>query len=134
MEYKSFFDNNSSYLEDAEYLFGIMTYMATRQKVDVELCGRFMEQLMDRAEEISKRYEEMLHPVTAKNNGAEELLKHAVELSCANYVMNNYQYTGIEEEFLHYLMGQNPDSVSFYESGEDSARYLLLLAQLIKDQ
>lgn len=134
LEYKSFFDNNSSYLEDAEYLFGIMTYMATRQKVDVELCGRFMEQLMDRAEEISKRYEEMLHPVTAKNNGAEELLKHAVELSCANYVMNNYQYTGIEEEFLHYLMGQNPDSVSFYESGEDSARYLLLLAQLIKDQ
>lgn len=130
VDYKTFFDDNSSYLEETEYLLGVMTYMATRQRVDVELCGQFMNQLMDRAEEISKRYEEMLHPVAAKNNGAEELLKRAVELSCANYVMNNYQYTGIEENFLHYLMGRNSDSVSFYDTGENRARYLLLLAQL----
>ena len=133
VDYKSFFEDNSSYLEEPCYLFGIMTYMATRQKVDVELCGKFMNRLMERAEEISGRYTEMLHPVTARNNGSAELLERAVELSCANYVMNNYQYTGIEENFLHYLMGQNPDSISFYENGEDRARYLLLLAQLAEN-
>lgn len=132
-DYKSFFEDNSSYLEETCYLFGAMTYMATRQKVDVELCGKFMNRLMERAEEISGRYVEMLHPVTARNNGSTELLERAVELSCANYVMNNYQYTGIDEEFLHYLMGQNPDSISFYENGEDRARYLLLLAQLAEN-
>lgn len=133
VDYKSFFEDNSSYLEEPCYLFGVMTYMATRQKVNVELCGKFMNKLMERAEEISGRYTEMLHPVTARNNGSTELLERAVEVSCANYVMNNYQYTGIEENFLHYLMGQNPDSISFYENGEDRARYLLLLAQLAEN-
>lgn len=129
-DYKSFFENNSSYLEETEYLYATMTYMATRQKVDVELCSTFMENLMDKAEEISVRYTDMIHPVAAKNNGSEELLKCAVELSCANYVMNNYQYTNITEEFLHYLMGLNLESVSFYAQDEDRIGYMLLLSQL----
>lgn len=129
-DYKSFFENNSSYLEEKSYLYAAMTYMATRQKVDVVLCTAFMENLMERAEEISKRYMDMIDPVTAKNNGSEDLLKCAVELSCANYIMNNYQYTRITEEFLHYLMGQNLESVSFYESDESRVGYMFLLAQL----
>lgn len=129
-DYKSFFENNSSYLAERSYLYAAMTYMVTRQRVDVELCTAFMENLMDRAEEISKRYVDMIDPVTAKNNGSEDLLQCAVELSCANYIMNNYQYTRIMEEFLHYLMGQNLESVSFYESDESRVDYMLLLAQL----
>lgn len=129
-DYKSFLENNSSYPEESSYLYGAMTYMATRQKVDLELCEIFMGNLMDRAEEISKRYEEMTDPVTAKNNGSADLLQCAVELSCANYVMNNYQYTKITEEFLHYLTGQNSDSVNFYAADEDRTGYILLLAQL----
>ena len=96
----------------------------------MELCETFMGNLMDRAEEISKRYEEMIDPVTAKNNGSTDLLQCAVELSCANYIMNNYQYTKITEEFLHYLSGQNSESISFYETDEDRIGYVLLLAQL----
>lgn len=130
VDYESFFENNSSYLEESEYLYAIMTYMATRQKVDLKLCQQFMGNLMDRAEEISKRYTDMIHPVSARNNGSADLLKCAVELSCANYVMNNYQYTRITEEFLHYLMGQNLESVSFYAEDENRVGYLLLLAQL----
>ncbi len=129
-DYKSFFENNSSYLEETEYLYAVMTYVTTRQRVNVDLCEAFMENLMDRAEEISKRYTDMIHPVTAKNNGTKDLLKSAVELSCANYIMNNYQYTKITEEFLHYLMGQNLESVSFYAEDEDRIGYMLLLAQL----
>lgn len=130
VDYKSFFSNNSSYLEEMGYLYGIMTYMATRQKVDVDMCEIFMEGLMDRAEEISLRYADMINPMTARNNGSAELLKCAVEVSCANYIMNIYQYTNIVEEFLHYLMGENLESVSFYEQDADRSEYLLLLAQL----
>lgn len=129
-DYKSFFENNSSYLEEHDYLYAIMTYMSTRQKVDVELCEEFMGNLMNRSEEVSNRYTDMIHPVASKNNGSDDLLKCAVELSCANYIMNNYQYTRIVEEFFHYLMGQNPESVCFYEEDEDRGGYLLLLAQL----
>lgn len=129
-DYMSFFENNRSYIDEVEYLYGIMTYMSTRQKVEVELCELFMNNLMERGEEISKHYEDMIHPVMARNNGADDLLKSAVELSCANYVLNIYQYTNIVEEFLHYLMGQNVESVNFYPEAGERTRYLLLFAQL----
>jgi len=130
IDYKSFFENNGSYLEETEYLYGSMTYMLTRQKVDVQLCDLFMNNLMARSEEVSKRYEDMIHPVAARNNGANDLLKRAVELSCANYVLNSYQYTNIIEEFLHYLMGQNAEAVIFYPEEGDRISYLFLFAQL----
>lgn len=130
LEYKSFFEDNDNYLEEAEYLYGIMTYMVTRQRVDVDMCNAFMDGLMARAEEISNHCSDMVHPVTARNNGAQDLMKHAIEVSCVNYIMNNYQYTSVVEEFLHYLMGRNQESVSFYAQDEERARYLLLLAQL----
>lgn len=129
-DYKSFFENNGSYMEEFSYLCGTMTYMSTRQKVDMELCALFMTSLTNRGEEISKRYEDMIHPVLARNNGADDLLKSAMELSCANYVLNTYQYTQITEEFLHYLMGQNVESVCFYPEEGDKSSYMLLFAQL----
>ena len=33
-EYKDFFEDNTSYLEETAYLYGSMTYLATRQPVD----------------------------------------------------------------------------------------------------
>lgn len=129
-DYKSFFEDNSSYLEERSYLYAVMTHINTRQKVDRDMCYNLMGNVRDRAEEISKHYMDMIHPVAAKNNGAVNLLNAAVGLSCANYVTNNYQYTAVLEEFLHYLMGRNLESVCFYEDEEDRSSYLLLLAQL----
>lgn len=130
LDYSDFFENDGGYLEDAGYLYGSMTYLMTRQKVNLDMCIILMNNIMDRAEEISKGYQEALHPVAAQNSGSADLLKQASELSCANFVLNNYQYTNIIEEFLHYLMGRNQESVSFYETDEDKSCYLLLLAQL----
>lgn len=129
-EYKSFFENNSTYLEEPEYLYAAMTYLVTRQQVDVKLCETFMNDIMKRAEEISKRYEEMINPVNAKNNGAEDLLKQSLVVSCSNYVTNNYLYTKVIEEFMHYLMGRNPEAADYFKEGTDKRAYLLLVAQL----
>ena len=130
IQYKNFLKSDSAYLEEAGYLYGGMTYIATRQNVDMDICDIFMVDMKARAEEVSNHYQDMLHPVDARNNGTEDLFKSAIEVSCANYVTNNYQYTGIVEEFLHYFMGENLDSVSFYEQENEKAEYLLLLAQL----
>ena len=134
LQYQDFFADNSSYLEQPEYLYGSMTYLVTRHSVNKNLCELFMNNVMSRGEEISGKYEDLVHPLAAKNNGSTELLKRAIELSCANYVLNNYQYTNIIEEFLHYLMGRNPESVNFYDSDEEKCGYLLLLAQLVANQ
>lgn len=130
LDYKAYFEKNSNFLEETGYLYGAMTYMATRQKVDVELCALFMDRLLERGEEIDERSEDMLCPVSARNNGAQELLKRSEELVCANYVLGSYQNDCILEEFLHYLMGCNIRSVCFYPEEGDPNSYLLLLAQL----
>lgn len=128
--YRDYFENYSSFSETEEYLYGAMTYMVTRQKVDMELCSSFMEQIMGKGEEISKCYTDFIHPVAAKNNGCDDLLKKCSQLACANYVMNNYRYNEIIEEFWHYLMGRNKESVCFYPDQGSRSGYILLLAQL----
>ena len=134
-EYRVYFENHPGFTENKAYLYGVMTYINTRQPVDVELCNIFMDALMERGEAISGVYQEMIHPVTAHNNGPDDLLSHAFELACANYVMNNYQYNHIMEEFLHYLRGRNAQTVDFYVLGTDTkSEYLIMLAQLVAVQ
>lgn len=130
-EYKTYFENHSGFTESDGYLYGAMTYINTRQKVDVELCKIFIDTVMEQGEAVGGVYPEMIHPVTAHNNGPQDLLKHVSELACANYVMNNYQYNQIMEEFLHYLRGRNAQSVDFYVAEpEKKSEYLLMFAQL----
>jgi len=131
LEYKDFFEDNTSYLEETDYLYGAMTYMATRQAVDVDLCTVFMEDIRNRGEELAKRSDKMIDAVASVNNGTEDLLKRAEELSCANYILYSYQYTEILEDFLHYLMGRNKDSTCYYPEEGDTADYLLLIAQQV---
>lgn len=134
-EYKTYFESHSGFMEGSGYLYGAMTYINTRQKVDVELCKIFTDTLMGQGEAISGVYLEMIHPVTAHNNGTQDLLNHVSELACANYVMNNYQYNQIMEEFLHYLRGRNAQSVDFYTlETEKKTEYLVILAQLVAVQ
>lgn len=133
--YRTYFENHTGFAEADGYLYGAMTYLNTRQPVDREICKIFMDSVMEQGETISELYGEMIHPVTAHNNGASDLLRHAWELACANYVMNNYQYNHVMEEFLHYLRGRNALSVDFY-AGETKERsgYLLILTQLVSVQ
>ena len=125
------FEDNTGYLEETAYLYGSMTYLATRQPVDIELCTVFMESIRGRGEELAKCSHNMIDAVADVNNGTEDLLKRAEELSCANYVLYSYQYTEILKDFLHYLMGRNWDSVSYYPKEGDAAEYLLLIAQQV---
>ena len=131
LEYKDFFRDNTSYLEETAYLYGSMTYLATRQAVDIDLCTAFMEGIRDRGEELAKRSGKMIDAVVSVNNGTEDLLKRAEELSCANYILYSYQYTEILEDFLHYLMGRNRDSVCYYPEEGNLSDYLLLIAQQV---
>lgn len=133
-DYKDFFENNSNFGDQSKYLYGAITYMVTRQRVDVDLCNVLLDTMMDRGEEISNWYEDMIHPVAAKNNGTEEILSIASEVIFVNYVLNGYQYHSILEEILHYLGGRNVQSFSFYEAEEDCTGYILLLAQLASIQ
>ncbi len=133
VEYKDFFENNGTYLDEESYYYGSMTYLTTRQKVDRELCEMFVRCIMNRGEEVAKQYQDMDGLLETGSKGRTDLLKRASELSYANLILNNYQYTKIIKNFLHYLTGRNPESVSFYESGGNEVDYMMLLAQLASD-
>jgi hypothetical protein len=130
LEYMTYFQNNSGFIDEPEYLYGSMTYMVTRQKVDVELCTFFMDALMSKGEEISGRSTDMLGAVNPKNNGADEILESAAEIACANYVLDSYEYNCLMEDFAHYLLGMNRSSVSFYPDDSKKMGFFLLAAQL----
>lgn len=130
LEYKDFFDDNGTYLEEESYLYGSMTYLMTRQKVDEELCENFMYTIMGRVEQISEQYRSMIAPGPVGGNMPADLTKCVSELSCANFILNIYQYTNMVEECLHYLMGRNMESVNFHEKDGDRTVYLLWFAQL----
>ena len=128
-DYAGFFANSGSYLDEPEYLYGIMTYLVTRQKVDVDFCENLMKILRKKGEEISSSYEDIIHPVSARNNGSDDVLHHLRELLFLNYVSDSYRYYNIDKDFLHYLAGRNLQSVCFFEA-DDHEGYILLLAQL----
>jgi hypothetical protein len=130
LEYMTYFQNNSGFIDEPEYLYGAMTYMVTRQKVDVELCTFFMDALMSKGEEISGRSADMLNAVNPKNNGSDEILESAAEIACANYVLNSYEYNCLMEDFAHYLFGMNRSSVSFYPDDSKKMGFLFLAARL----
>lgn len=129
-EQAGFFEAGGSYLEQMGYLYGTMTYLVTRQDIDIDLCSTLMANMMERAEELAEVHSDILHPLFPRNNGNQDLTKKAFELACANYVMNNYQYNHVQEEFFHYMMGRNKDSRSLYLELESREGYLVLLAQL----
>ena len=117
--------------DDPAYLYGAMTYLATRRSVDLELCETFMESIRDHGEEIGKSLRRKVDRVSVEDSTTVELLRQAETLSCANYILYSYQYTEMLEDILHDLMGRNHESVSYYTEEGDRCDYLLLIAQLV---
>jgi endoglucanase len=111
-----------------QHASAIYTKLAAASGRDAE---KFMEGIRDQGEELAKRSGKMIDAVTSVNNGTEDLLKRAEELACANYILYSYQYTEILEDFLHYLMGRNRDSVCYYPEEGKTSDYLLLIAQQV---
>lgn len=130
VEYKSVFEADRKYLEEESYLYGSMTYLMTRQKVDAELCELLMYAIMNKGEEIIEQSWNLVAPSSSGNNVPADLMKYIYDLSCADFILNNYKYINTMEEFLHYLMGRNLESVNYYESDGDRTGYLRLFVQL----
>lgn len=117
-------------LEDPAFLYGTMTYLMTRQKVDVSFCDLLIQKLLACGEEsaINLATTDGCRQMAELNE--EEILEQARVLICANYVLESMQYFDILKQTVHYLMGQNAESFLFFEKEENHGEYLLLIAEL----
>lgn len=100
-----------------EEIYGQVTYIATKQTVDVELCSAFMKEIMSAAEEISARSKESCYQVEADigQNNNREIIWNMVVLTVVDYVISNHEYATVIENHLHYFLGRNSSAVSFVE-------------------
>ena len=110
-------DFTSLFTENEDIFYGGVTYMATRQPVNVAVCDTVMDSLLKTSEAIVQRASENAWLVAQTET--EALLRDMCRLSVANYVIYNHEYTGIMENHIHYLAGRNPDAVNYLNDGTE---------------
>lgn len=106
--------------ESREAVYGAVTYLSTKQSVDIDLCGAFMEVLRERAAEIATESRNSYYQINL-NKEDEELLWDMVVFTVIDKVISNHEYAAIIENHLHYFVGRNPFAASMIDGiGEHS--------------
>lgn len=96
----------------SEYDFTMMAdiaYLTTTYHTELLRCEGIMDQYMDRAQEISLKSSSDYFYVDADIDKKEEkeVLKDMKMLGVVNYVLSGREYSGIQENYIHYLLGSN---------------------------
>lgn len=123
-EIRSYFQQNPVTDMDNNFIFwGCVTYLSTRQKVDVDVCDTLIRILMLEGERISyaSKNSKFLVSMDEQKKGSAELLKDITRLAVVDHIITNHEYATVLQNHLHYLLGRNLQSVSYLDgAGERS--------------
>ncbi|MCM1128015.1 MAG: glycoside hydrolase family 9 protein [Lachnospiraceae bacterium] len=103
---------------DEVTFLGYVTYISTKQRVNLELCEQITKELMLKAEEISAEARGSAYLVK-EGEGNEhnlKLLRNMMYLTMVDYMISNHEYDIVIENHLHYLMGRNEQAVCYIEN------------------
>lgn len=107
--------------------YGSITYSATKRSVDVKLCEKFLENLMDEAESIAKEYKAADSLMEGKRT-IEKVLWQMLLVSVVDYVITNHEYATVIENHQQYLAGRNKDAICYIgEENCDNAALICIL-------
>ena len=97
---------------------GVTTYLATKQKVDVNLCNTMIKILLHEAEDISyaSKASKLFVDREKGEEGCAGLLDDVIRLSVVDHIITNHEYTTVLENYLHYFLGRNLNSVSYLDN------------------
>ena len=101
-------------LASHEAIYGAVTYLSTKQSVDIDLCSKFMEVITDEASEIAKNSKNSYYMVNLNKND-EEILWEMVVFTVVDKVLSNHEYATIIENHLHYYLGRNSHAASMID-------------------
>ena len=113
---------------DLPAFIGYVTYISTRQTVDIALCEEITRALTVRAEEAAKKVNGILFGEQSygTDESCQELLDESKYLILINHMITSKEYALMVEDCFHYLMGRNPQSVSCIDRAGNSGMILLL--------
>lgn len=115
---KNYLTQNPVTEMDNDFIFwGCVTYLSTKQRVDVNLCSDVIKILMQEGERISyaSKSSKLLVKADKKQSNSAELLKDLSRLAVVDHVISNHEYATVLENHLHYLLGRNLQSVSYLD-------------------
>lgn len=94
--------------QDFWIICGSVTYLSTYHKVNIEYCSKLIKNIMKSAENISDKIRDDKYLLKQEAEiEISEMLWDMVILTIGNYVIQNYEYDTLLEEFQHFLNGCN---------------------------
>lgn len=142
---QSFHDYISDYFQEYGYaaepelpvLLGYVTYISTRQPVELSFCKEITRALTESADEAAEGAEDLLmeNQEGSIDGNCRELLEDSMYLILVNHMITSREYEIVAENILHYLMGRNVQSVSCIGDVEkNDCRMILLLSEVLSWQ
>lgn len=101
-----------------DYVFwGCVTYLSTKQKVDMNLCDNVISVLLKYVEGISydSKNSKYLTEGNREQDNNSELLHKMERLTVVDHIITNHEYTTVLENHLHYFLGRNARSISYID-------------------
>lgn len=104
-------------LENDFAFWGCVTYLSTKQKVDMDLCERVTQNLMRKGEKISyaSKDSKLLVNTNETQGGNAGLLRDMARLAVVDHIITNHEYATVLENHIHYMLGRNLQSISYLD-------------------
>ena len=119
---KNYLTQNPEPDMDNDFVFwGCVTYLATKQKVDVSLSSAVIQILMHKGEQISfaSKESKLLVKADEKQSNHAVLLKDMSRLAVVDHIITNHEYATVMENHMHYMLGRNLQAVSYLDGAGD---------------
>lgn len=111
-------------LENDFVFWGCVTYLSTKQKVDMNLCNSVTQNLMRKGETISytSKDSKLLVATDEKQGDNAGLLRSMTRLAVVDHIITNHEYATVLENHIHYMLGRNLLAISYLD-GEGERNY-----------
>lgn len=105
-------------LETREDLLAAVTYVATKQRVSVDVCSTLMKEIMERAEGIATSAERTSATLGGVSDAValDNILWNMVILCVVEYVITNYEYGNIIKNQYYFLLGRNARGYNYKDT------------------
>lgn len=117
-EVKNYLAQNPVTSMDNDFIFwGCVTYLSTKQRVDMNLCNDVIKVLMLEGEQISyaSKNSKYLVCMDEQKSGSAELLRDVTRLAVVDHIITNHEYDTVLQNHLHYMLGRNAQSISYLD-------------------
>ena len=115
---KNYLKQNPELDMDNDFVFwGCVTYLATKQPVDVLLSNSVIQLLMKKGEQISfsSKESKLLVKADQKQSNHAALLQDMSRLAVVDHIITNHEYATVLENHMHYILGRNLRAVSYLD-------------------